>query len=179
MVPFLKYCQICLTLVPFSTQKFLGITTLSRPEHSTAQTRELACTKVVLPEIIGLGLKIILCVQLEHAFSYLQKFSGLSVTEVAHDIQQSVSSYIKNKLKLTNSYDTWHGEYLLSVLITVRNSVCVTGTRNGGKQLFKITKGRVKDSGIKWFPQLTDKVSQFGQCNSMHKIFNALPVCVI
>ncbi len=34
-----------------STKKVLGITTLSRADHSTAQTRELACTKLVLPQM--------------------------------------------------------------------------------------------------------------------------------
>ena len=34
---------------------------------------------------------------------------GLNVVEVAHDIAQSVSSYITKSLNLVNSYDTWHG----------------------------------------------------------------------
>ena len=34
-----------------STHKIVGITTLSQPEHSTAQTRELACTKVVILQV--------------------------------------------------------------------------------------------------------------------------------
>ena len=34
---------------------------------------------------------------------------GLNVTEVAHDIQQTVSRYITLDLSLVNSYDTWHG----------------------------------------------------------------------
>ena len=34
---------------------------------------------------------------------------GLNVTEVAHDIQQTVSRYITSDLSLVNSYDTWHG----------------------------------------------------------------------
>lgn len=33
----------------------------------------------------------------------------LDIVEVAHDIAQSVSSYITKGLKLVNSYDTWHG----------------------------------------------------------------------
>ena len=33
---------------------------------------------------------------------------GLNIVEVAHDIAQSVSNYISNRLALVNSYDTWH-----------------------------------------------------------------------
>ncbi len=39
----------------YSTKKILGVSTLSRGCHSVAQTRELACTKVVVPEVIGRG----------------------------------------------------------------------------------------------------------------------------
>ena len=35
-----------------STHKIVGISTISRAAHATAQTRELACTKVVLPQVI-------------------------------------------------------------------------------------------------------------------------------
>ena len=34
--------------------------------------------------------------------------------EVAHDIQAQVSKYVKSDLKLTNSYDTWHGNAICS-----------------------------------------------------------------
>ena len=34
---------------------------------------------------------------------------GLNVVEVAHDMQLQVSRYIKQDLKLLNSFDTWHG----------------------------------------------------------------------
>jgi hypothetical protein len=70
-----------------STQKIVGISTIARTEHSVPQTREVACTKEVLPQVIARGLR---------------------VTEVAHDIQQQVSRYVVS-LGLTNSYDTWHG----------------------------------------------------------------------
>lgn len=33
---------------------------------------------------------------------------GLNVVEVAHNIQQQVSGYVKG-LGLVNSFDTWHG----------------------------------------------------------------------
>ena len=35
---------------------------------------------------------------------------GLRVTEVAHDMQTQVAKYIKEDLKVTNFYDTWHGK---------------------------------------------------------------------
>ena len=40
-----------------STHKIVGITTISKTEHAhtTAQTRELACTKKVLPQAMGRG----------------------------------------------------------------------------------------------------------------------------
>ena len=39
-----------------STRRIVGIATLSRPEHRVAQTREVACTKIVLPQVIARGL---------------------------------------------------------------------------------------------------------------------------
>lgn len=38
-----------------STHKIIGISTLSRCDHSTTQTRELACTKVVIPQVCDRG----------------------------------------------------------------------------------------------------------------------------
>ena len=38
---------------------------------------------------------------------------GLKISEVAHDIQAQVSKYVSEKLGLVNSYDTWHGMFLL------------------------------------------------------------------
>ena len=37
-----------------STMKIVGISTISRGEHM-AQTRELECTKVVVPQVIAQG----------------------------------------------------------------------------------------------------------------------------
>ena len=37
------------------THKILGISTISRADHGIAQTRELACTKVVLPQVTARG----------------------------------------------------------------------------------------------------------------------------
>ena len=39
----------------FSTHKIVGISTISRAEHSVPQTREVACTKEVLPQVISRG----------------------------------------------------------------------------------------------------------------------------
>ena len=39
----------------YSTKKILGLSTISRSGHVVAQTRELACTKVVVPEVISRG----------------------------------------------------------------------------------------------------------------------------
>ena len=39
-----------------STHKIIGISTISRAEHSVAQTREVACTKVVIPQAQARGL---------------------------------------------------------------------------------------------------------------------------
>ena len=43
---------ILLHISIFSMKRILGISTLSREDHSVAQTRELECTKVVLPRVI-------------------------------------------------------------------------------------------------------------------------------
>ena len=39
----------------FSTKKIIGIATVSRAAHTIAQTRELACTKIVIPEVMARG----------------------------------------------------------------------------------------------------------------------------
>ena len=41
-----------------STKRILGCATVSRDEHSVAQTREVACTKLVLPEVLGQGTSV-------------------------------------------------------------------------------------------------------------------------
>ena len=40
----------------FSTHKVVGITTLSRADHLTAQTREYHCTRDVLPQVLARGI---------------------------------------------------------------------------------------------------------------------------
>jgi hypothetical protein len=71
-----------------STHKIVGIATVSRTEHRVAQTRELECTRRVLPQVIQ---------------------RGLQVSEVAHDHQVQVKKYVREELHLKNSSDTWHG----------------------------------------------------------------------
>ena len=44
--------------------------------------------------------------------------------EVAHDIQKSVSKYVRRSLKFTNSYDTWHGNGKSMVTVLSSYSVC-------------------------------------------------------
>jgi hypothetical protein len=59
------YCSlvpICVKLMytlRCSTRRIVGIATVSRPEHRIAQTRELACTKIVLPQVIARGLHLV------------------------------------------------------------------------------------------------------------------------
>ncbi|KAL5484441.1 hypothetical protein EMCRGX_G020946, partial [Ephydatia muelleri] len=69
-----------------STHRIVGISTLSRQQHRVAQTREVACTKIVLPQVIA---------------------RGLNITEVAHDYQATIKQCVQ-QLGMVNSYDTWH-----------------------------------------------------------------------
>ena len=50
---------VCVT---FSNKKVIGISTLSRKEHAVAQTRELACTQEVVPQVIARG--VCVCMRL-------------------------------------------------------------------------------------------------------------------
>ena len=44
-----------------------------------------------------------------HALSYASNYNvGLNVTEVAHDYQSTIKTYVE-QLGKDNSYDTWHG----------------------------------------------------------------------
>ena len=46
------YTYLWLTLHLFySTRKILGISTISRKEQVTAETREFECTKMVIPQV--------------------------------------------------------------------------------------------------------------------------------
>ena len=51
--------------VTFSNKKVIGISTLSRKEHAVAQTRELACTREVVSQVIARGVCVcmrVLCI---------------------------------------------------------------------------------------------------------------------
>ncbi len=43
----------------------------------------------------------------------LDYVSGLNIVEVAHDNQSVVKKFVTDDLKLTNSYDTWHGKFII------------------------------------------------------------------
>jgi hypothetical protein len=73
----------------------VGCITLSRREHAVAQTREVACTRLVLDQVIG--------------------DTGINVVEVAHDNSPSVKNLIEKDYNLKNSYDTWHGNVFMFV----------------------------------------------------------------
>ena len=58
-----RYSDICVVhtytiCVYNSTSKVVGICTVSREQHTIAQTRELECTKIVLPEVISRGIEL-------------------------------------------------------------------------------------------------------------------------
>ena len=70
---------------------------------------------------------------------------GLKVNEVAHDMQLAVGRYVKQDLKLLNSFDTWHGMKLAAIMFNLCLHLCDyihrIGTKNVAKELAKITKG--------------------------------------
>ncbi len=81
--------------------------TLSRKDHICAQTRELACTKLVLPQVLARGMCVLLCYSEKYNdYSITIMMSGLKVVEVAHDNSSSVKNYTVQDLNLINSYDT-------------------------------------------------------------------------
>ena len=124
--------------------------TLSRSDHSIAQTRELACTKIVLPQVMARGECLILLNRINLFFL------GMNIVEVAHDMNSTVSSYITDELGLWNSYDTWHGNFI-SLLFMCILKLQDTGTKNVSKSLKPLTEGAQKRRNITWFPELTDK----------------------
>ena len=48
-------CDGPCSVLTSSTKKIVGISTISRKEHSVPQTREVACTKDVLPQVLARG----------------------------------------------------------------------------------------------------------------------------
>ena len=62
---------------------------------------KIACNKHVACSIFPVG--VICCCFII--------FSGVKVTEVAHDYHVGVMKYVTEELGILNSYDTWHGEH--------------------------------------------------------------------
>ncbi len=87
----------------------------------------------------------------------IHDFPGLKVVEVAHDMQLAVGHYVKQDLKLLNSFDTWHGMKWCSLYVCIGATLHHVGTKNVAKELAKITKGRVRDQDVTWFTELADK----------------------
>ena len=52
---------------------------------------------------------------------YTRLVLDLKVMEVAHDYQPQVTHYVTDGLHLLNSYDTWHGNYLVLILVKCNN----------------------------------------------------------
>ena len=76
-------------------------------------------------------------------------------------MQLAVGRYVKQDLKLLNSFDTWHGMKLAAIMFNLCLHLCDyihrIGTKNVAKELAKITKGRVRDRDKTWFTELADK----------------------
>ena len=49
-------CSIYIFIHVCSTHKVVGVSTISRSEHTTAQTREYECTRSVLPQVMERGI---------------------------------------------------------------------------------------------------------------------------
>ena len=80
------------------------------------------------------------------------------MTEVAHDHQVCVKKFVTEELGVINSYDTWHGIFLIYLknpfLIKRMHTI---GTKNVVKKVKKVAEGKVKDEGKVWFKELRDK----------------------
>ena len=76
----------------------LEISTLSRQQHRVAQTREVACTKIVLPQVIARGLLLCPNILQFHIFFLTKPMT-----------QATIKLYVR-QLGMVNSYDPWHGK---------------------------------------------------------------------
>ena len=140
-------------MITCSTKRILACVTVSRREHTIAQTRELEATKAVLPQALEQG--GILLVNLTCNNNTI--IAGLKIVEVAHDNATSVKKYITEDLRLLNSYDTWHGEVIDFLVLLSTISVRYLGTKNVAKSMKKISCGTKKAEGKSWFVELSDK----------------------
>ena len=92
-----------------------------------AQTRELECTKVVVPQVVARGRLQELYTHIKLYIMSIHHSPGLKVVEVAHDMQLAVGRYVKQDLKLLNSFDTWHGMKVTAMVLTCMY-VCIGTT---------------------------------------------------
>ena len=100
------YCFL-VPILHCSTCRIVGIAAISRPEHRVAQTREVVCTKIVLPQVIARGLHRV-CYMYFINVICLICIRRFNITEVAHDYQSAIKRYVE-ELGMVNSYETWHG----------------------------------------------------------------------
>ena len=100
----------CMYMYLLHTPSVLWRLLASRPLHVvTIMWRRLVSSsalRLCLKSLIEVSYKILLYVIMS-----IPQFPGLNVVEVAHDMQLAVGRYVKNDLKLLNSFDTWHGTY--------------------------------------------------------------------
>ena len=101
----------CMYMYLLHTPSVLWRLLASRPLHVvTIMWRRLVSSSALrllcLKSLIEVSYKILLYVIMS-----IPQFPGLNVVEVAHDMQLAVGRYVKNDLKLLNSFDTWHGTY--------------------------------------------------------------------
>ena len=127
-----------------STMKIVGVSTISRGEHHVAQTRELECIKVVVPQaLLEVGFKV----RAIHVYKALHISIHSPGLKIVDDMQLAVGRYMKQDLKLLNSFDTWHGMKLTAMVCSVYVCIGATihrvGIKNVAKERTKITKGRV------------------------------------
>ena len=111
----LSILLVFIILFIYSNKKVVGISTISRREHLAAQSRELVATREVLPQVTGKG-KLRQEINID-VYPYTYLVLELNIVEVAHDYQPQVTRYVTDDLQLLNSYDTWHGNYLVLILV--------------------------------------------------------------
>lgn len=135
-----------------STKKIIAVLTVSRSDHGIAQTRELVCTKFVVPQAIARGMfNEYMCAHAHNIWLYRSESCG------------GCSWYSKVGIKVCQNrlradkflrYLAWYAMYYSDACFQYINN---SGTKNVKKSMEKITKGRVMDKGKTWFPELVDK----------------------
>ena len=109
----------------------------------------MACTKIVLPQVIAQGLLLSLQFHI-----YFHTNEGLNITKVAHDYQSTIKQYVE-ELGMVNSYNTWHG--MVSICFQCVLFRVSAGMKNVAKELRKICAGPVRAKDKTWFTELSDK----------------------